>query len=458
MSTLVYWAFFSGGIAAFSLTLGSLVGLTVRIPSYIIGILAAFGAGALLSALAIELVAPTVEHLVTAETPQEINESKHSFFVLIGGCIVGGVLFVILDQLIGQGGGYLRKTAYIISKSAIKKEKFFRETLEDICNIPMFASVSPEDIEAILVRLKPRLYNDGDKVFSRGDTAQAMFIVHYGKLAVDSPDHRDIELEKGSIVGEMALLNNTKRPSDVRALEKTELLVLSADDFHDLRKMIPEFDEAVKKLATERHKENIAFLEQDSLERKNWTNQAMKAISLGTGQQLPTRTDLQKDHDSHSHAAMAIWLGIALDAIPESFVIGIAIFGTAAAQAANGIEPTFLSVLPYTFIAGLFLSNFPEALSSSAQMQKQGMSFTRVLSLWSSLVILTAVGAALGAYIGDSISHGSLVFIEGIAAGAMLTMICSAMLPEASHLSDNNLVGLSTLGGFLCSIMFKLLE
>ena len=47
MSTLVYWAFFSGGIAAFSLTLGSLVGLTLRIPSYIIGILAAFGAGAL---------------------------------------------------------------------------------------------------------------------------------------------------------------------------------------------------------------------------------------------------------------------------------------------------------------------------------------------------------------------------------------------------------------------------
>ena len=42
MSTLVYWAFFSGGIAAFSLTLGSLVGLTLRIPSYIIGILAAF--------------------------------------------------------------------------------------------------------------------------------------------------------------------------------------------------------------------------------------------------------------------------------------------------------------------------------------------------------------------------------------------------------------------------------
>ena len=178
------------------------------------------------------------------------------------------ILFVLLDQLIGQGGGYLKKNSIYNFKISDKKEKFFRETLEDICNIPMFASVSPEDIQAILVRLKPRLYNEGDKVFSRGDTAQAMFIVHYGKLAVDSPDHRDIELSKGSIVGEMALLNNTRRPSDVRALEETELLVLSADDFHELREKIPEFDEAVKKLATERHKENIAFLEQDSLEKK----------------------------------------------------------------------------------------------------------------------------------------------------------------------------------------------
>ena len=64
MNILVYWAFFSGALAAFSLTLGSLVGLTLRIPSTVVGLLAAFGAGALLSALAIELVAPTVEHLV----------------------------------------------------------------------------------------------------------------------------------------------------------------------------------------------------------------------------------------------------------------------------------------------------------------------------------------------------------------------------------------------------------
>jgi zinc transporter ZupT len=109
-------------------------------------------------------------------------------------------------------------------------------------------------------------------------------------------------------------------------------------------------------------------------------------------------------------------------------------------------------------IAGLFLSNLPEALSSSVQMRNQGMKVSKILLLWTSLVLMTAIGAAIGAYVGEHVPHGYLVFVEGLAAGAMLTMICAAMLPEAAHLASPNLVGLSTLTGFLCSILFKLLE
>ena len=148
------------------------------------------------------------------------------------------------------------------------KEKIFREILADISKIPIFKSVPPQDIQAIIVRLKPRLFHEGEIVFKRGDTAESMFIVRYGKLAIDSPDHRDIEVTKGAIVGEMALLKHTKRPSSVKAIEETELLVLSADDFNELREKIPEFDEALKNLAAKRIKENINFLEQDNLESK----------------------------------------------------------------------------------------------------------------------------------------------------------------------------------------------
>jgi hypothetical protein len=163
-------------------------------------------------------------------------------------------------------------------------------------------------------------------------------------------------------------------------------------------------------------------------------------------------------HAEHKNAAFAIWLGIMLDGIPESFIIGSTIIAAVLAANLAGNEPSFWSILPYTLIAGLFLSNMPEALSSSQQMKLQGMSSFKILLLWGSLVVLTGLGAALGAAISEHVGHGTLIFIEGIAAGAMLTMICAAMLPEAAHLANSNLVGLSTLAGFLCSILFKLLE
>jgi zinc transporter ZupT len=78
--------------------------------------------------------------------------------------------------------------------------------------------------------------------------------------------------------------------------------------------------------------------------------------------------------------------------------------------------------------------------------------------LWLSLMIITAAGAGGGFLLADSLSHAWLIFAEGLAAGAMLTMIASAMIPEAVHMGNANAVGLSTLGGFLSAISFKLLE
>ena len=113
--------------------------------------------------------------------------------------------------------------------------------------------------------------------------------------------------------------------------------------------------------------------------------------------------------------------------------------------------------MPYTLIAGLFLSHFPEALASSANMRLQGFGKKRVLLLWFSLLVITALGAGAGFLLADSLAHTWVVFAEGMAAGAMLTMIASAMIPEAVHMGKASAVGLSTLAGFLAAISFKLL-
>ena len=45
--------------------------------------------------------------------------------------------------------------------------------------------------------------------------------------------------------------------------------------------------------------------------------------------------------------------------------------------------------------------------------------------------------------------------IEGIAAGAMLTMIANTMLPEAYDQGGSTIVGLSTLAGFIAALLIK---
>jgi zinc transporter ZupT len=51
MDQYVVWAFILGGLSAISLLIGSLVGVSFKIPKSVTGLMAAFGAGALLSAL-----------------------------------------------------------------------------------------------------------------------------------------------------------------------------------------------------------------------------------------------------------------------------------------------------------------------------------------------------------------------------------------------------------------------
>ena len=172
--------------------------------------------------------------------------------------------------------------------------------------------------------------------------------------------------------------------------------------------------------------------------------------------------DVRKVQKEEGHgeggAPLAIWLGLLIDGIPESFVIGAGFLALLAAKLSAGITPEFTEVLPYTLIAGLFLSNFPEALSASIGMKKSGMSTTKIMFMWFSLVLIIAIGSLVGYYVGASIPHVIEIGIEGLAAGAMLTMIAQTMIPEAVHLGGAKVVGLSTLSGYLSAVAFKLLE
>lgn len=124
--------------------------------------------------------------------------------------------------------------------------------------------------------------------------------------------------------------------------------------------------------------------------------------------------------------------------------------GTSLVQAeAAGVSPTAGAM---ALIVGLFLSNFPEALSSSVGMLQQGMRFWRVFTMWGAIVLVTGLGAVAGRMLLAGADHDVFAFLEGVAAGAMLTMIAETMLPEA-FARGGKWTGLATLMGFLVAIL-----
>ena len=70
---------------------------------------------------------------------------------------------------------------------------------------------------------------------------------------------------------------------------------------------------------------------------------------------------MSREVRTHAGAPLAIWPGIFLAGIPKAFVIGASVL--------HGGH------VSYSLIAGLFLPNYPEALSRSVGMRQQGMSF-----------------------------------------------------------------------------------
>jgi zinc transporter ZupT len=91
-------------------------------------------------------------------------------------------------------------------------------------------------------------------------------------------------------------------------------------------------------------------------------------------------------------------------------------------------------------------------------MKKMGWKPVKILSLWTSLMLMTAVGAVFGYYYGFRIPNYIEIGVEGIASGAMLTMISQTMIPEAVHIGGNRVTGLSTLAGYLSAVAFKIFE
>jgi len=132
-------------------------------------------------------------------------------------------------------------------------------------------------------------------------------------------------------------------------------------------------------------------------------------------------------------SGQAIFLGTLLDGIPESFVLG--------AGFALG-EPVELA-----FLIAVFISNLPEAMAATSSLQSAGRTRGGILIMWLWLVLGSAIAAAAGYFVVLVIPSAEGAFAQAFAAGAVLTMLADAMMPEAFQ-HGGRVAGLVTVLGF----------
>ncbi|HBF89003.1 MAG TPA: hypothetical protein DDX39_10215 [Bacteroidales bacterium] len=455
-----YWALMLGGLSAISLPLGSILGLIWKPSPKVTAIFTAFGGGALLAALSIELIAPTVQMVVEEGNMEGVTPQNHhalyNMISLIIGCVVGGVFFYILNEMLNSKGGYLRKVSTTITHINYIRFVQFKKMLKKLSRIEFFRQIPKEHINMLIHYIKIVNFKHGEIIFNDGEIAGGMYILEHGEIELTKNGKVLKVIKPGDIIGEISMLEYIS--SNVTAIAKTNVRAfeLLNDDFDKIRSQVPELEKLVKEYANKEMDEISHFIEgHETEDSKSWSNHAID--ELHHSNKMPTQQEIDKTVKENNSAPMAIWLGIFLDGIPESFVIGAGFLIILMTKLVS-VDPSLTEVIPYTLIAGLFLSNFPEAMSSSIGMKKMGWKTFKILMLWISLMVMTAVGAVFGFYFSTSIPETLMIGVEGLAAGAMLTMIAQTMIPEAVHIGGQKVVGLATLAGYLSAVAFKIFE
>lgn len=136
---------------------------------------------------------------------------------------------------------------------------------------------------------------------------------------------------------------------------------------------------------------------------------------------------------------------ITLHNIPEGLAIGVAFGGIASGS------NTLLSALMLAI--GIGIQNFPEGCAVSLPLRREGLSRTKSFLFGMLSGIVEPIAGLLGATLVIYVTN-ALPFFLAFAAGAMIYVVVSELIPESQNNKNKGLMTLFTLIGF--SIMMIL--
>ena len=102
----------------------------------------------------------------------------------------------------------------------------------------LFSSLTPLELKIVDGLMHERRFLTGEIIFDEGEEGQALYLVISGKVQINRavPGGTEVvaELPAGSFFGDLALLDNSPRSAQARALDNCQLAVFFRADFMGL--------------------------------------------------------------------------------------------------------------------------------------------------------------------------------------------------------------------------------
>jgi len=111
--------------------------------------------------------------------------------------------------------------------------------LQLLKDVVLFKDLPMRDLAMVDNLMHERRYLAEEVIFDEGEEGQGLFVVLSGRVKITLPAKVDtvlIELGPGAFFGEVALLDQSVRTAQARAIEDTQIVALFRADFYSLLK------------------------------------------------------------------------------------------------------------------------------------------------------------------------------------------------------------------------------
>jgi CRP-like cAMP-binding protein len=119
---------------------------------------------------------------------------------------------------------------------------------------PTLAALEPEALRLLAFSAETRILRAGDILFRRDDRSDGGFFILSGAIALDPSDGGKAAriLGPGTLLGDMALITETRRPATAIAREPSSTLKITRLLFHRILGAHPRSAERLRRLMAER--------------------------------------------------------------------------------------------------------------------------------------------------------------------------------------------------------------